>query len=137
MTNNSRSNVIYLHVCDILSMMYARVLNEENPRVILKNSKLEEISDEMIDELTVRVFNNEEKEYILDNFDIFYVCFGYWHNYSNLPIRFDVVENEGSKEASKISKDTFFKQFQIVKYEEFKRICMNQPSFLKDMFVME
>ena len=135
--NTTRQNVVYIHVCDVITMMYQRVVNGENPNMNLPSSKLENIDDNFMDTLTINVLNNEEKEYLMDNFDIFYVCFGYWHNYSNLPIRMNVIEDEGTMEGFKIGEDEFFKTFQSVKLEELKRRYENHPGFVKDMFLLD
>jgi hypothetical protein len=91
-TNDSFGNVFYLHVCDVINI-YVNRRRGMPTNVYIPTNSLDEISDDVVDELTSVLLQGETLSTFDYQCDVFYRCFCYYGNYSFLAIRTQIPMN--------------------------------------------
>jgi hypothetical protein len=91
-TNENMGNVLYLHVCDVINI-YVNRRRGMPTNVYIPTNTLDEISDDLVDELTTSLLTGEALETFDYQCDIFYRCYCYYGNYSFLAIRTQIPMN--------------------------------------------
>jgi len=121
------NNIIYLHFCDIISvLLHRRNLNME-AEVRLASDRLHMIQTTLKDNLSARVFNEKGINFLLDNADIFYMIYGYWHNFSKLSLRLWLSSELKTVQISRhLIKDGLFQYVQEGKIQELSREIYNE-----------
>jgi hypothetical protein len=117
--NDSPANTYYLHVCDIFNMMHTKSIGIRFPMVVIITTMLESIYVDTTDELSSVLLNEEQKNFLLEEIDFFYIVYGYYGNGSMLPIRTTIPEDCSTfVESSFFMNDGHFLNHQFGKFEE-------------------
>jgi hypothetical protein len=117
--NNNPTNTYYLHVCDVFNMMHTRDKGVQFPMVVILTTMLESIYRDTTEELSGTLLNDEQKEFLLQEIDFFYLVYGYYGNGSMLPIRTTIPEDSQTfVESSFFMNDPHFLNHQFGKFEE-------------------
>jgi hypothetical protein len=85
--NNHISNVIYIHVCDILNLYMTGLKNLPSPRVVVVTQLLERFPEGMVDILTTDLLDTQKLNLLVEHIDFFYMFYAYYGNFSFIPIR--------------------------------------------------
>lgn len=120
--NENAGNIIYMHPCDVINIALRKHLGMTKPRVVIRTSLMEEIENKMVDIVTSKMLDEEEKAFLYTEHDAIYLMFCYYGNTSQLPIRLQVEENGTLFPNSKffMNDEHFFTQ-QLGKLQELNR----------------
>ena len=132
---------IILHFIDVLICKLSEIESKPKPNMRITSPSFSSIPDGMLitlfdnDEHTADVsFNDEEKWFVFRNADIYYHIYGYWHNYSNKPIRLSCESLSGLRRSKSIQQDDIHLRHQEVKFNELKRKC--QGDHVKGLYLV-
>jgi hypothetical protein len=84
--NNHISNVIYIHVCDVLNLYITKLRSLERPNVVVVTQLLESFPENITDELTTKLLNAKKLRTLVNYIDLFYMFYAYYGNFSFIPI---------------------------------------------------
>ena len=85
-SNQSVTNVIILHICDVLNIMLSEV-EEKVPHLFMDTSLFRMIDRRLSKEVQIPLLSRTEKKFVIQHVDFFYMCYAYVGNYSFVPIR--------------------------------------------------
>jgi hypothetical protein len=117
-------NVIIFHLCDIMTIFIHERQGLPIPDVVLRTEMLTTIpSQEMVSDLMDVQMTVEDKNFLQEHIDWFYLCYAYWGNYSFVPIRSRMSNNVNDIEESSflMTTNTHFIEHQRGKLEELNR----------------
>jgi hypothetical protein len=86
-TNNHISNVIYIHVCDIINLYITKLRSLPRPNVVVVTQLLESFPENITDELTTKLLSYKKLKTLVKYIDLFYIFYAYYGNFSFIPIR--------------------------------------------------
>jgi hypothetical protein len=86
MQNHKPSNVVILHICDVLNIAKCQQLNVPFPDVVVGTSKFNTIPTTIKNCLTDFLIEYSLVTFILNKSDHFYSIYAYYRNYSYIPI---------------------------------------------------
>ena len=111
-----------LHIVDVLSIYFMRQSNQgiDESALKIRSMCLSSIPPNIVDTFTPTL-NRKELEFIQNNADILCYIYGYWHNYSNKPIRVVVPDHPSLNRFCELSKWRRFIDHQEVKWDSLKR----------------
>jgi hypothetical protein len=126
-SNTNPSNVVILHICDVLNIAKCKRLGLSMPEVMVTSSKLEVIPATIKNRLTDHLIENTLLTYILNESDHLYTCYAYFGNHSFVPIRLkiDNLKND-MPSASFFMTNNCFVNHQKGKLQEFNRNNTNK-----------
>jgi len=117
-----------LHFCDVLTIAMARKSDLVVPEVILKSNSLSIIEKNVIDYLFFNLVNDKkrcftikEREFVLDNANLYFFIYGLWHNYANKPVQLSTQGIPGMEDASIVEGDDGYRNHQKGKYNALQR----------------
>ena len=121
-TNDISYNYMILHIVDVLSiyLMKNSINGINESSVNIASMLLLSVPPNIKDTFTPSL-NEEELFFIKTNADILCYIYGYWHNYSNKPIRLKVPFHEKVVRFAELSKWERFITHQEVKWNSLKR----------------
>ena len=87
-SNNNAYNHMILHIVDVISIYFMRQSNEgmNESALNIRSMYFSSIPPNIVDTFTPTL-NRKELEFMHNNADLLCYIYGYWHNYSNKPIR--------------------------------------------------
>ena len=118
-TNQNVTNVIILHICDVMNVMVCEC-EEKSLDLCIDTSLLRTIDKRMSKELDIPMLTPIEKDFFLLHIDFFYMCYAYVGNYSFVPIRTKIdIDSYIFKISSFFTNDDHFIQHQKGKLSAF------------------
>ena len=87
--NTHITNVLYLHICDILNIIVNKK-KEKQTDVVIKTRLLSVIAEEMTNEFEDIYLTKDNRLFLFDNIDYIYYYHAYLFNRSILPVRSDI-----------------------------------------------
>jgi hypothetical protein len=121
-------NVIIFHLCDIMTIFIHERQGLPIPDLVLQTDMLTTIpSQEMVSDLMDVQMSVEEKNFLEEHIDWFYLCYAYWGNFSFVPIRSRMSNNVNDVEEASflMTTNNNFIEHQRGKLEELNR---NNPA---------
>ena len=117
--NKSNTNNWFLHVCDMLNILYER-RGDCIPKVVVKSTLLDKLpSKKIVNDLDSKNIPLKNRNFMMLHVDYFYICYGYFGNYSFVPIRTQVdKESKVFHLSSFFSNDDHFMTHQKGKLQE-------------------
>ena len=115
-------NHMILHFVDVLSIYFMKKTNDvvDESEVRITSMLLPSIPVH-INDTFMSTLNKKETSFIEHNADILCYIYGYWHNYSNKPIRLNVPNHTSLGRFFELSKWDRFSNHQDVKWDSLKR----------------
>ena len=139
--NRTNYESIILHFADALMCKLTEIESKPLPQLRITTPSFSTIPNGMLITLfeseadTADVsFTEEEKWFVLRNADIYYHIYGYWHNYSNKPIRMSCETISGLRRSKALQQDDIHIRHQEVKFNELKRKC--QGDHVKGLYLV-
>lgn len=130
-TNQGISNYMVLHFVDVMNIYVRKKwkINEEC-NIKITSDTFNSIPENIVDTFTPTLTKKETK-FLDENLDILCYLYGYWHNYSNKPIRTQLVNHPSVHRMFHLSEWDKFEYHQQVKWNTLCR-CVHDPivSFL-------
>ena len=118
-TNLMTTNVIVLHVCDVINIIMSMKLNTL-PDLYLKTGLFNHLYDELCHQLSFAFISPANMKFFLTHIDFFYMCYAYFRNTSFVPIRTTVLlDSPIFVESSYFTNNDHFKNYQFGKLQEF------------------
>ena len=126
-SNTNAYNYMILHFVDVLSIYFMKKSNEgiDESAVTISSMLLPSIPVHITDTF-MSTLNQKELRFIEDNADLIYYIYGYWHNYSNKPIRLKVPNLSSCERFCELSQWSRFKDHQEVKWDSLQRCVHDQ-----------
>jgi hypothetical protein len=88
MTDDVYANVVMLHLCDLMTIFIHERSGLPSPDVVLTTPTFMNVpGPTMRNDLMENQLTEEEKNFLEEHIDYFYVCYCYWGNFSFVPIR--------------------------------------------------
>ena len=101
--NNNKSNIYFLHVCDVLNCMSSKYMHQTLPEVGICTSTLIELPQVgVVNDLELKYLHNHLVEFLNLHLDYLYVCYAYYGNHSFMAIRTKIQKD------NKIFKESLF-----------------------------
>jgi hypothetical protein len=93
LSNNTFSNVFFMHVCNILNMLKCEKKGQAMPIIFVVTPTFEVALSKWKNVLVHSMLTVYELQFIMKEIDYFYTCYAYFGNFIMLPIRTQVIEN--------------------------------------------
>ena len=87
--NTHITNVIYLHICDVLNIMMNKKKGHKT-QLVITSRLLPHITEELSNELDAIYLKDENRVFFYTNIDYIYYYYAYLSNHSILPIRSEI-----------------------------------------------
>ena len=125
-TNVDKTNVFYLHICDILNIMVKKK-HESNTEVVVISNMLKEIPARMTNDFEKHFLKKYNEAFLISEVDFVYYCYAYLGNTSFMPIRtkIEVDDNMFMKSLFFMNNDHFVKH----QYGKLQEINQNGCGF--------
>ena len=116
------TNVIYIHICDVINIMVDKKKYNKQPEVVVKTTLLRTIESTLINDYEINYLKKEDIEFFFMYADLIYITYAYWNNHSFIPIRTGIDNNSQIFEKSSffINNDHFLGH-QFGKVQEFNQ----------------
>lgn len=117
----------FMHFCDVLIINVAINEGKQHPSLFLSSSQLSKIPNDFSDSLFVPMVDNDkafsptEKEFVLDNADLFFYSFGHWWNDKQIPIRCLCPNLLSLRRSNEKLESNIFRKHQLGKWNELYR----------------
>jgi hypothetical protein len=126
LNNSTPTNVVILHVCDVLNIGKCKRLGLPMPEVMVASTKLQRVPSTIKTSLLDHLIQNTLLTFILNESDHLYTCYAYFGNHSFIPIRLNMTNLQTDMpNASFFMMNEFFVNHQKGKLQEFNRTNTN------------
>ena len=120
-TNKMCSNIIILHICDVMNIMTS-ANNNSIPELYLKTSSLCTLDQRLCNQIELNFISSINTQFFLENIDYLYTCYAYFGNMSFVPIRTLVpLDSRTYRQASFYTNNSYYQQHQKGKLMEFNQ----------------